>query len=165
MGLRRRLELGYGMRVERTVQGLLILATLVFDDLRPAYLTFSLLALQAVSPMASPFALVYALWDRTERPPRLGDVYYDMAGTRGAATISCVVMAVAFLLIRHDVPIVGQLLLGAPCASCLLAATVGFCAGCSHYVLGRDLIIHRRPEGAADVQLSDVDQQQVSTSS
>ncbi len=166
MGLRRRLELGYGMRVERSVQGLLLLATLVFDDLRPAYVAFSLLALQVVlSPIASPFALVYALLDRTERPPRLGDVYYDMAGTRGAAAISCVTLATAFLLIRNDVPMVGQLLVGAACASCLLAATVGFCAGCSHYVLGRDLIVHRRPEGAADVQLSDVDQQQVSASS
>jgi len=166
MGLRRRLELGYGMRVERSVEGLLILAALVFDDLRPAYVAFSLVALQVfISPFASPFAVVYALLDRTERPHRLGDVYYDMAGTRGAAGISCVVMATAFLLIRYDVPIVGQLLLGAPCASCLLAATVGFCAGCSHYVLGRDLIVHRTPEGAADVQLSDVDQQQLSASS
>jgi hypothetical protein len=60
---------------------------------------------------------------------------------------------------------VGQVLLGAQSASCLLAGTAGFCAGVGHYVLGRDLIVHRTPEGAADVQLSDVDQQQVSTTS
>lgn len=166
MGLRERLERGFGMRVERGVQGLLIIATLASGDLRPAYVAFALLAVQAaISPFASPFALLYALVERGDRPARLGDVYYDAAGTRGAAAISCVVMAVAFVLIRYEVPVVGQLLLGAPCASCLLAATVGFCAGCGYYVLGRDLIVHRTPEGAVDVQLSDVDQQQVSASS
>lgn len=166
MGVRQRLEHGFGMRVERGVEGLLILAALAFDDLRPAYVAFALLALQAaVSPVASPFALLYVLVDRADRPPRLTDVYYDATGTRGAAAISCLVMAVAFVLIRYDVPVVGPLLLGAPCASCLLAATVGFCAGCGYFVLGRDLIVHRMPEGAIDVQLSDVDQQQVSASS
>lgn len=165
MGLARRLERGFGMRVERGIEGLLILAALVLGDLRPAYVAFALLAVQAViSPFASPFAVLYALVDRREAPARLGDVYYDAAGTRGAAAISCVVMAAAFLLIRYEVPIVGQLLLGAPCASCLLAATVGFCAGCGYFVIGRDLIVHRTPEGAVDVQLSDVDQQQVSAS-
>ena len=165
MGVGQRLERGFGMRIERAVQGVLILAAIASGDLRPAYVAFVLLAAQVVSPMASPFALVYALLDRAHRPARLGDVYYDLAGTRGAAAISCLVMAVAFTLIRYDVPVVGPLLLGAPCASCLLAATVGFCAGCGYFVLGRDLIVHRTPEGAADVQLSDVDQRQVSTTS
>jgi hypothetical protein len=166
MGVRQRLERGFGMRVERGVQGVLILAALAFGDLRPAYVAFALLALQAVvSPMASPFALLYVLLDRADRPARLTDVYYDATGTRGAAAISCLVMALAFVLIRYEVPVVGPLLLGAPCASCLLAATVGFCAGCGYFVLGRDLIVHRTPEGAVDVQLSDVDQQQVSASS
>jgi len=153
------------MRVERGVEGVLILAALALDDLRPAYVAFALLGVQAVvSPVASPFALLYALLDRADRPARLSDVYYDATGTRGAAAISALVMAIAFALIRFDVPVVGQLLLGAPCASCLLAATVGFCAGCGYFVLGRDLIVHRTPEGAVDVQLSDVDQPQVSAS-
>lgn len=166
MGLRQRLQHGLGMRVERGVEGGLILASFAFGDLRPAYVAFGLLALQAVvSPFASPFALLYALLDRSERPARLGDVYYDATGTRGAAAISCLVMATAFALIHFGIPVVGQFLLGAPCASCLLAATVGFCAGCSYFVLGRDLIVHRTPEGAVDVQLSDVDQQQVPASS
>jgi hypothetical protein len=164
VGVGQRLERGYGMRIERAVQGVLILTALALDDLRPAYVAFALLAAQTVAPMVSPFALLYALLDRTERPARLGDVYYDLAGTRGAAAISCLAMAVAFVLIRYEVPVVGALLLGAPCASCLLAATVGFCAGCGYFVLGRDLIVQRTPEGAADVQLSDVDQPQVSTS-
>lgn len=165
MGLRERLERGFGMRVERGIEGGLILGTFASGDLRPAYVAFVLLALQAVvSPVASPFALLYALLDRRDRPARLADVYYDATGTRGASAISCVVMGVAFALIRYDVPVVGPLLLGAPCASCLLAATVGFCAGCGYFVMGRDLIVHRTPEGAVDVQLSDVDQQQVSAS-
>jgi len=165
MGVRQRLEHGFGMRVERGAEGVLILASFAFDDLRPAYIAFALLGLQAVvTPVASPFALLYALLDRQHRPARLTDVYYDATGTRGAAAISCVVMAIAFALIRFDLPVVGQILLGAPCASCLLAATVGFCAGCGYFVLGRDLIVHRTPEGAVDVQLSDVDQPQVSAS-
>ena len=101
MGLGQRLERGLGMRVERGIEGLLILAALVLGDLRPAYVAFALLAVQAViSPFASPFAVLYALVDRRDRPARLGDVYYDAAGTRGAAAISCVVMGAAFLLIR-----------------------------------------------------------------
>lgn len=165
MGLRGRLQHGYGLRVQRGAEGALILAAFAFDDLRPAYVALVLLALQAiVSPIASPFAVLYALVDRTERPARLADVYYDMSGTRGASAISCAVLIAAFLLIHHDVPVIGTLLLGAPCASCLLAATVGFCAGCGYFVLGRELIVHRTPEGAVDVQLSDVDQHQVSAS-
>jgi hypothetical protein len=166
MGLRTRLEHGYGMRVQRSVEGLLVLSALVFDDVRPAYVAFGLIALQAVvSSLASPFAVACALVDRTERPHRLGDLYYDATALRGASSISVVALATAFLLIHYDVPIAGKLLLGVVCASCLLAATVGFCAGCSYFVFGRELIVHRQPEGAVDVQLSDVDQQQVSTAS
>jgi hypothetical protein len=150
------------MRVQRAAEGLLLVASFVAGDLRPAYVAFGLLAVQAVvSPVASPFALVYAALDRRIRPARLGDVYYDATGSRGAAAISCFVMAVAFLLIHLHVPLVGQLLLGAPCASCLLAATVGFCAGCGYFVLGRDLIVHAAPEGAIDVDLGDPDQHQL----
>jgi len=162
MALRDRLEHGYGMRVERGVEGLLILASFVAGDLRPAYVAFGLLAVQAVvSPVLSPFALLYAAVDRRPRPARLGDVYYDATGSRGAAAMSCMVMAVAFTLIHFGVPYAGQLLLGAPCASCLLAATVGFCAGCGYFVLGRDFIIRAAPEGAVDVQLGDADQHQL----
>lgn len=164
MSLRGRLEHGYGMRVERGVEGILLLASFVSGDLRPAYVAFGLLAVQAVvSPVLSPFALLYAAIDRRDRPARLGDVYYDATGSRGAAAISCLVMAAAFLLIHLGVPYAGQLLLGAPCASCLLAATVGFCAGCSYFVLGRDLVIRAAPEGAVDVdvELGDADQQQL----
>lgn len=166
MGLRQRLQRGYGMRVQRGAEGALILASFAFDDLRPAYVAFVLLTLQVViSAVVSPFAVLYALVDHRERPAQLGDLYFDATGTRGASAISCVVMVVAFALIHYDVPVIGTLLLGAPCASCLLAATVGFCAGCGYFVLGRDLIVHRTPEGAVDVQLCDVDQQQVSASS
>jgi len=167
MSLRDRLEHGYGMRVERGVEGLLLLASFVAGDLRPAYVAFGLLALQAVvSPVLSPFALLYAAVDRRDRPARLGDVYYDATGSRGAAAISCMVMLTAFVLIHLGVPYAGQVLLGAPCASCLLAATVGFCAGCGYFVLGRDFIIRAAPEGAVDVdvELGDADQHQLPAS-
>lgn len=165
MSLRGRLQHGYGMRVERGVEGLLLLAAFVAGDLRPAYVAFGLLALQAVvSPALSPFALLYAALDRRDRPARLGDVYYDATGSRGAAAISCAVLGVAFLLIHLGVPYAGQVLLGAPCASCLLAATVGFCAGCGYFVLGRDFIIRAAPEGAVDVELGDADQHQLPAS-
>lgn len=159
-----RLERGYGMRVERGVEGTLLLATFVTGELRTAYLAFGLLAVQAVvSPVLSPFALLYAAVDHRDRRARLGDVYYDATGSRGAAAISCAIMAVAFLLIHLGVPYAGQLLLGAPCASCLLAATVGFCAGCGYFVLGRDLVVRAAPEGAVDVdlELGDADQHQL----
>ncbi len=162
MAIGERLQHGYGMRVERGVEGALIAASFVLGDLRPAYVAFGLLALQAVvSSVLSPFALLYTLIDRRIRPAHLGDVYYDSVGSRGAAMISCLVMGTAFLLVHLGVPYVGQVLLGAPCASCLLAATVGFCAGCGWFVLGRDLIIRATPEGAVDVQLGDADQHQL----
>jgi hypothetical protein len=153
------------MRLQRAVEGLLVVATFVSNDLRPAWAAFGLLAVQAVvSPVASPFALLYATLDRRARPARLGDVYYDPIGSRGAALISCATMGLAFALIHLGVPYAGQLLLGAPCASCLLAATVGFCAGCGWYVLGRDLVMGAAPEGAVDVQLGDADQHQLPAS-
>lgn len=167
MGLRGRLEHGYGMRVERGVEGALLLASFVTGALWPAYVAFGLLALQAVvSPILSPFALLYAAIDRRDRPARLSDVYYDATGSRGAAAISCLVIGAALGLIRLGVPYAGQLLLGAPCASCLLAATVGFCAGCGYFVLGRDYIVGAAPEGAidVDVELGDADQHQLPAS-
>jgi hypothetical protein len=55
-------------------------------------------------------------------------------------------------------PILGRVLIGAPAASCILSATVGFCAGCGYYVLGRDALVRAglvrgTPEGACDVDV------------
>ncbi len=159
--LRERLERGYAMRAQRIVQGLLLAASFVFDDLRPAYVAFGLLALEVISPFASPVALLWLVFDRRVPPNRLGNLYFDMAGARGAAAISCVALATAFAVIRWtDAPMVGRILIGAPAASCFLAATVGFCAGCGYYAVGRDLLVRAgllrgTPRGACDVELDD----------
>ncbi len=157
--LRDRLERGYGMRAQRMAEGLLLAGSFVFDDLRPAYLAFALLAMQVLSPFASPVALFWIAIDRRIPPDRLGNLYYDTSGSRGAAAISCMVLGTAFALIYWaHLPTLGRVLIGAPAASCILSATVGFCAGCGYYVLGRDLLVRaglvrRTPEGACDVDV------------
>jgi hypothetical protein len=157
--VRDRLERGYAMRAQRIVQGLLLSASFVFEDLRPAYLAFALIALEILSPLTSPVTLLWLAFDRRVPPNRLGNLYYDLAGSRGACAISCVVLATGFFLIRSSgFPAVGRILIAAPAASCLLSATVGFCAGCGHYVLGRDLLVRAgllrgTPEGACDVEI------------
>jgi hypothetical protein len=159
-GLRERLERGYGMRAQRMTEGLLLAASLVFDDLRLAHVALVLLALQAlVSPIVSPVALLWLLIERRPPPDRLGNLYFDMAGSRGAAAISCIGLAAAFALIHWaNMPILGRVLIGPPAASCILSATVGFCAGCGYYVLGRDALVRAglvrgTPEGACDVDV------------
>lgn len=155
------------MRAQRLVEGGLLLATFVLGDVRPAYVALALLAMQAViSPLASPIALVWAIARPTVTTPRLGDLYYDRMGTRGAAAISSAVIAGALYLVHAGYTTAGQILLGAPCASCLLAATVGFCAGCGYYVLGRDLLVRASvlrgaPEGTCDVDLDHPDQHEL----
>jgi hypothetical protein len=157
--LRDRLERGYAMRVQRIVQGLLLAGSFVFDDLRPAYAAFALLVLEVLSPLCSPVTLLWLAFDRRVPPDRLGNLYYDAAGARGAAAISCVVLATAFALVRWSaVPVLGRVLIGAPAASCFLSATVGFCAGCGHYVVARDVLVRAgllrgTPEGACDVDI------------
>jgi hypothetical protein len=157
--LRERLERGYGMRVQRLTEGALLGTGILLGDARPAALAFAMLGLQAlVSPVLSPVALAWALVDRRVQPDRLGNLYFDLGGARGAAAVSCLVCSCAFALIHFDWPRLGLFLLAAPCASCLLSATVGFCAGCGYYVLGRDAVsklrgLREAPGGAADVDL------------
>jgi hypothetical protein len=156
-GLRERLERGFGMRAQRFVEGALIAAAILVQDPRPAYVVLVLLAMQVVTPLASPVALVWQLFSRRLRPGRLGDVYFDLSANRVAAVMSSAEMIVAFLVLHASR--LGWLLFVVPCASCILSATVGFCAGCSYYVFTRDLLVKRRfirgaiPEGASDVDL------------
>lgn len=148
------------MRAERLAEGGLLGASFVSGDLRPAYVAFGLLAIQAfLTPMLSPVALLWAVFERRLPPDRLGNLYFDIAGSRGGAFVSCLVMAAAFALVHvAQMPAAGLALLGAPCASCILSGTVGFCAGCGYYVLGRDIlartgVVQRFPEGARDVEI------------
>lgn len=160
--LRNVLECGYSMRAQRMTEGLLLAGSFVFGDLRPAYVAFAMLAAQVLLPFAAPIALVWLLFDRRVPPDRLGNLYFDLAAVRGAAAISCMVLATAFALIHWaGLPALGQVLIGAPAASCILAATVGFCAGCGYYVVGRDLLVRAgilpgSPKGASDVRLKGV---------
>src|SRR5688500_20320887 len=94
--LRDVLERGYGMRAQRMTEGFLLAGSFVLDDLRPAYVAFAMLALQVLSPLAAPIALVWSMLDRRVPPDRLGNLYYDSAGARGAAGISCTVLAMSF---------------------------------------------------------------------
>ena len=141
------------------MEGLFLTASFVFDDLRPAYAAFALLALEVLSPLASPVTLLWLAFERRVPPDRLGNLYHDAAGARGAAAISCLVLTTAFALIHWTaLPTLGRILIGAPAASCFLSATVGFCAGCGHYVLARDLLVRAgvlrgTPEGACDVEI------------
>jgi hypothetical protein len=156
--LRDRLERGYGMRVQRMTEGLLFAATFVFNDLRPAYVAFPMLVLQMFWPFASPIALLWSAIDRRVPPHRLGNLYFDEHSNRGAAVLSCIELTIAFVLIRwSSVPALGRFLITVTAASCILWATVGFCAGCGTYVLGRDLLVRagllRRIEGGCDVDL------------
>lgn len=159
MTVRERLERGYAIRAQRIVEGLLLASSFVFDDLRPAYAAFGLLVLEVISPLANPVTLLWLALDRRVPENRLGNLYYDTAGARGAAAIAGTALAIAFALIRWSpVPTVGRILIGAPAASCFLSATVGFCAGCGHYVLARDLLVRAgllsgTPEGACDVDI------------
>ena len=160
-GLRDLLERGHGMRAQRMTEGLLLTGSFVFDDLRPAYVALAMLALQVLSPCAAPVGLTWVLFDRRLPADRLGNLYYDSAGTRGAAAISCIVLTTALALIHWGLPVIGRVLIGAPAASCILSATVGFCAGCGYYVVGRDLlvragIVRGSPEGAGDVDIEGV---------
>jgi hypothetical protein len=153
-----RLERGYGMRAQRTTEGLLLAATFVVGDLRPAWVVFAMVVLQAIAPIAAPIALVWQAIDRRIPPDRLGNLYFDRRGLRGAATLASLVLACALALTSwSSVPELGRILLAVPTASALLASTVGFCAGCSHYAFGLDLLVRaglaRRPEGACDVDV------------
>jgi len=157
--LRELFERGYAMRAQRMTEGCLLASSFVFDDLRPAYAAAAMLALQVLVPIAAPVALAWLLFDRRVPEHRLGNLYYDANGSRGACAISCTVLATAFALIRFTgFAAIGRVLIAAPAASCVLAATVGFCAGCGYYVLGRDLLVRAgllrgAPEGACDVDI------------
>ena len=136
-----RLERGYAMRVERAIEAALLISSFFFDTLVPVYLVLVLFLLQVIWPVMSPFALMWLLFERRVPPARLGNLYFDVAGSRGACFVSCLVLGTGLAAMHAGFPVVGRLFLAAPCASCILAPTVGFCAGCGYYVLGRDLMV------------------------
>jgi hypothetical protein len=74
---------------------------------------------------------------------RIGDLYFDLRGVRGACVLSVIVQLAGLALIRAGHPTVGFVVLTVPTASFLMAPTLGFCAGCWFYVLGRDWLARR----------------------
>ena len=146
------------MRVQRSVEAAFVVAAIFTGDVRLAWVTFVLTALQVLSPRLVPVALAVASVVRPRQDHRLGDLYFDLTGSRGACTVSLVVQAVGLWLVHGGHIGWGMLALALPAASFVLAPTVGFCCGCAVYVLARDLLARlgmttRCADGACDVDV------------
>ncbi len=139
--LDRELQFGPGMRLQRVVGAAFLLAALLTQDVRFAYGTFVLTALEAMSPRWVPVALVVARFMRFSGKHRIGDLYFDLRGSRGACAISVFVQAAGIGLVWAGHALAGFMILTVPTASFLMAPTLGFCAGCWFYVLGRDWLV------------------------
>jgi hypothetical protein len=140
----RELRFGPGMRAQRLTEAAFLLAALFSQDIRFAYVTFALTFLEVLSPRWVPMARLVACVVRFRGEHRIGDLYFDLAGSRGACAISVVVLAAGIALVWAGHPTVGFIVLTMPTASFLLAPTLGFCAGCWFYVLGRDWLVRHR---------------------
>jgi hypothetical protein len=134
----RELQFGPGMRVQRLTEAAFLIAALFTRDVRFAYVTFGFTVLQTLSPRWVPVALLVARFVRFHGRHRIGDRYFDLGGIRGSCAISVVVQAVALGLVAAGYSTAGFIILTVPAASFLMAPTLGFCAGCWFYVLGRD---------------------------
>lgn len=139
----RELQFGPGMRVQRLVEAAFLVLALFTRDAGFALVTFALTSLQAISPRWAVVALVVARLVRFDGRHRVGDLYFDLRGSRGACAISVLAQALGLALILAGYPLAGFLLLTVPTASFLIAPTLGFCAGCWFYVLGRDWLARR----------------------
>ncbi len=138
------LQFGPGMRVQRLAEGAFLIAAIFTRDVHFAYFTFASTLLQTMSPRWALVAQVVARFRRFSGRHRIGDLYFDLEGSRGACAISLAVQAVALALIAGGYSTAGLVLLTLPTASFLIAPTLGFCAGCWFYVLGRDWLVDRR---------------------
>jgi hypothetical protein len=136
-----RLQYGPGMRVQRVVEAGFLVAAFFMSDLRFAYVTLALVALQAVSGRLALIALAVALFVPPPKSHSLGDLYFDLAGSRGACAISVCVMSTGIALARAGHESLGYLVLAMPAASLVLAPTVGFCCGCAVYVTLRNALV------------------------
>ena len=139
--LDQQLQFGPGMRVQRLAEAAFMVAALFTQDVRFAYVTFALTLLQALSPRWVPIARVVARLVRFRGEHRIGDLYFDLRGIRGACVLSTIVQAAGLALIGAGYPTAGFIVLTVPTASFLMATTLGFCAGCWFYVLGRDWLV------------------------
>jgi hypothetical protein len=138
MNTDRELQFGPGMRVQRLTEAAFMVAALFTQDQRFAYVTFVLTLLQALSPRWALVAVLVARVVRFKGQHRIGDLYFDLGGSRGACVISVFVQGAGLGLVMAGYPTAGFIVLTIPTASFLLAPTLGFCAGCWFYVLWRD---------------------------
>ena len=141
--IERALQFGPGMRVQRLTEAGFMLAAIFTQDLRFAFVTFFLTVLQVMSPRWVPVARGVARLLRFDGKHRIGDLYFDLGGIRGACAISVAVQAAGMGLVWAGYPMAGFIVLTIPTASFLMAPTLGFCAGCWFYVLGRDWLVRR----------------------
>lgn len=142
-GLEHGIQFGPGMRVQRLTEAAFMIAAIFTLEVRLAYVTFFLTVLQVVSPRWVPVARGVARLVRPRGEHRIGDLYFDLGGVRGASAISGVVQAAGIGLIWTDHAVAGFVVLTLPTASFLMAPTLGFCCGCWFYVLGRDWLVRR----------------------
>ena len=137
----RELQFGPGIRVQRLVGAAFLLAALLMQDVRFAYGTFVLTVLEALSPRWVPVAQLVARFVRFGGEHRIGDLYFDLRGSRGACAVSVFVQGAGIGLVWAGQPLAGFMVLTVPTASFLMAPTLGFCAGCWFYVMGRDWLV------------------------
>jgi hypothetical protein len=143
MNTDRELQFGPGMRVQRLTEAAFMVAAIFTQDVRLAYVTFAFTVLQALSPRWVPVAQLVARVVRFDGRHRIGDLYFDLGGVRGACAISVFVQGAGLALVWAGYPVAGFMILTIPTASFLISPTLGFCAGCWFYVLGRDWLARR----------------------
>jgi hypothetical protein len=151
MDIDHELQFGPGMRVQRLTEAAFLITALFTQELRFALVTFAFTVLQALSPRWVPVALLVARFVPFAGRHRLGDMYFDLGGVRGACAISVFVQGLGLALVAAGYRTAGFIVLTVPAASFLIAPTLGFCAGCWFYVLGRDwLVRHGWLKGTSD---------------
>jgi hypothetical protein len=136
--IERALQFGPAMRIQRLAEAGFLLAAIFTQDVRFAYVTFCFTALQTLSPRWAPVGQVVARFAGPPAEHRVGDLYFDLGGIRGASAVSLLVQASGIGLVWAGYATAGLLVLTLPTASFLMAPTLGFCCGCWFYVLGRD---------------------------
>jgi hypothetical protein len=139
----RALQFGPAMRFQRLAEAAFLIAAIATQDVRFAYVTLALSVLQTISPRWVPVAQLVARVVQQRGEHRIGDLYFDLGGIRGASAISVVVQLLGLGLVWSGYTLAGFIVLTLPTASFLMAPTLGFCCGCWFYVLGRDWLARR----------------------
>jgi hypothetical protein len=154
-----RLQYGSGLRAQRVAEASLLLMVLFTGDLRFAYVALGFFLLQAISPRLVPVGLLVASIVPDRKRHAVGDLYFDLAGSRGACASAALLIAGGIALVHSGQRAAGFLLLALPTAGGILAPAVGFCPGVTSYMLIREALariglVTRYPHGACDVDVT-----------